>query len=257
MARSRGRPAGAETEGRDHQPGVAEHRLRLLQPQALDAADQPVGVDVDVVEVDRGGVGGADAVLVLGLAPGDALGFALDHEPARAAGRHRQKGVEIGIAAVADPLFGTGQPVADDLAVLGDRLGGRLERTEVRAGFRLGGAVGHQQPFERHPRHPVLLLCRRAAEDDRVRAEEGGEDAGGDAEIDLCHLLAHPVDVERAAAHALEVLGDEQQLNAQAVAAHRAHDFDRELVGMVELQQLVVGQVVRGELAHGFQRQVQ
>ena len=62
------RPARAEPERGDHQPGVAEHLLGLDETLALDAADEPVGVDVDVVEEQRGGVAQPDAVLVLGLA---------------------------------------------------------------------------------------------------------------------------------------------------------------------------------------------
>ena len=77
-------PSGAEPERRHHQPRVAEHLLRLDEPLALDAADQPVGVDIDVVEEQRRGVAQADAVLVLRLAVGEALRALLDHEPARA-----------------------------------------------------------------------------------------------------------------------------------------------------------------------------
>ena len=88
------RPAGAEPERRDHQPRVAEHLLGLDEALALDAADQPVGVDVDVVEEQRGGVAQPDAVLVLGLAVREALGAAVDDEPARPAGSEREDRVE-------------------------------------------------------------------------------------------------------------------------------------------------------------------
>ncbi len=40
------RPPGAEPEGGDHQARVAEHLLGLDEALALDAADEPVGVDV-------------------------------------------------------------------------------------------------------------------------------------------------------------------------------------------------------------------
>ena len=65
-------PTGAEPEGGDHQAGVAEDLLGLDEPLALDAADEPVGVDRDVVEEEGGGVAEPDAVLVLGLAVGEA-----------------------------------------------------------------------------------------------------------------------------------------------------------------------------------------
>ena len=38
------------------------------------------------------------------------------------------------------------------------------------------------------------------------------------------HVLAHPVDVERAAAHPAVLLGDEHQLDAELVAAHAVDD---------------------------------
>ena len=43
-------PPCAQPKRRHHQAGVAEYRLRLDQSLAFDAADQPVGIDVDVVE---------------------------------------------------------------------------------------------------------------------------------------------------------------------------------------------------------------
>ena len=65
-------PARAQAEGRHHQAGVAEDRLRLIQALAFHAADQPVGIDIDVVERKSGGVAEADAVLVLRLVLGEA-----------------------------------------------------------------------------------------------------------------------------------------------------------------------------------------
>ena len=68
MARSSAAQPGPEPERGDHQPRVAEHLLGLHQPLALDAAEQPVGIDVDVLEEQRRGVAEPDAVLVLVLA---------------------------------------------------------------------------------------------------------------------------------------------------------------------------------------------
>ena len=62
-----------------------------------------------------------------------------------------------------------------------------------------------------------------AADQDRVAAQEGGEHRGGDADVDPCHPLADPVRVERAAAQTAVLLGDEDQMDAEVVAAHRAH----------------------------------
>ncbi len=68
MARCSAAQPAPRPKARHHQAGVAEDGLRLRQPLALDAADQAVGRDEDIVEEEGGGVAGADAVLVLGLA---------------------------------------------------------------------------------------------------------------------------------------------------------------------------------------------
>ena len=53
------------------------------------------------------------------------------------------------------------------------------------------------------------------------------------------------------------LLGDEQQVDAQVVAAHQAHHVDRALVGVVEPQQQVAGQVTVGELPDRVEHHVQ
>ena len=105
-------PAGAEPERRHHQPRVAEHLLGLDEALTLDAADQPIGGHVDLVEEQRRGVAEPDAVLVLVVAVREALGAGLDHEPARPAGGEREDRVEIGHAAVGDPLLDAADAVA-------------------------------------------------------------------------------------------------------------------------------------------------
>ena len=42
-------PAGPQAERRDHQARVAEHGLRLIESLAFHTADQPVGIDINVV----------------------------------------------------------------------------------------------------------------------------------------------------------------------------------------------------------------
>ena len=66
-------------------------------------------------------------------------------------------------------------------------------------------------------RQPDLLLLRSGADGDRIAAEESGQHRGRDAQVDARHLLADAVDVEGAAAHAAELFGNEQELDAQLV----------------------------------------
>ena len=60
-------PSGAEAEGRHHQARVAEYGLRLIESLAFHAAHQPVGIDIDVIERERGRVAETNAVLVFWL----------------------------------------------------------------------------------------------------------------------------------------------------------------------------------------------
>ncbi len=252
-----GRPAGAEAEGRHHETRVAEDGQRLLQALAFDAAHQPIRVDDDAVERQRRGVAGADAVLVLRLAVTEVLGVALDDEPAGSAGRQGEDGEDVRHAAVADPLLAARELVADDRAVLLDGDGGGAQRREIAAGLGLGGAVGHEDALVGDASEPVLLLLRRAAHRDGIAAERGRQQAGRDAEIDARQLLAEPVDVEGAAAHAVVGLGNEEQVEAELGAAHLADDLGGELVPRVELEQAGVRQLPVGEVAQRLQDHVE
>ena len=66
-------PPAAQAERRHHQARVAEHGLRLDQSLAFHAADQPVGIDVDIVKRERRRVAEADAVLVFGFVVRESL----------------------------------------------------------------------------------------------------------------------------------------------------------------------------------------
>ena len=94
------RPSGAQSKGRDHHARVTEDHLRLNQALAFYAANQAVGIDVDIVERQRCGVAQANAVLVLGLVVRKALGAGVDDEPGRPGGRVGQNRVVVGDAAV-------------------------------------------------------------------------------------------------------------------------------------------------------------
>ncbi len=238
MARRRASQPAPEAEGRDHEARVAEDGLRLGEPLALDPADEPVGGDVDVLQEERGRVRGADAVLVLGLAGREALGALVDEEPGRPARRVGEDRVAVGHAAVADPLLAARDPVADDLAVLLDRHRRRGERPEVAPGLGLGRAVGVEVPVLGQLAQPGRLLLRRRPDVDRVGAQEGGEDAGGDPEVDRGHGLGDPVDVVGPAAEAAELLGDRQEVEPDLPRVVEVlHDLLGELVAELDLEQ--------------------
>ena len=154
----------------------------------------------------------------------------VDHEPARPAGREGQHRAEIGDAAVRDPLLGAADLVARTRAVLRHRFGGRLQRREVAARLGLGGAVGHQQALLGDAGHPALLLLGGAAR------RRSGRSPGTSPSTEVAtprsivgHALADPVHVDCAAAHPAELLGDEQELDAELLAAHPAYELLREL----------------------------
>lgn len=67
MARRSASQPAPRPNAPDHQPGVTEDGLRLGQALLLDAADESLGRDVDIFQEKRGGIAGADAVLVLPL----------------------------------------------------------------------------------------------------------------------------------------------------------------------------------------------
>ena len=94
----------------------------------------------------------------------------------------------------------------------------------------------------------MLALVVRAADTDRIAAEERREHRGGHPDVDTRHPLAHPGDVVGTATHAPELLVDEQQLDAELLAAHAPHDLGRKLVVLVELDQERVGELTLGEL---------
>ena len=252
------RPSGAQPESRDHHAGVAEDHLRLNQALAFDAADQAIGVNVDIVKRQRGRVAQTDTVLVLRLVVREALGACVDNEPGGPGGRVGQNRVVVGDAAVRDPLLAAVDLVADDLAIFLDAVGGGLQRAQVAAGFRLGCAVGEENALVGDPAQPLLLLLGSGAEGDRIAAQERGEKRGGDAEIDARHLFADEIDVEGAAAHAAVLFGNEQELDAELVrVAHVANNFHRTFVALIQSDQLFVGQALLGEVPQRFQAELQ
>ena len=180
-------------------------------------------------------------MLVFRLVVGETLRSLFHDEPARTGGRASQNRVGIGDSAVADPLLVAGDFVADDAAVFDDRVRRSAKRSQIAAGFRFRGAVGEQQSLFRDARQPDFLLLRSGADRDRIAAQERGQHRRGDAEIDTRHLFANAIHIEGAAAHAAELFGNEQKLNAQLVrAAHVTDDFERAFVLVIEFAENVI-----------------
>ena len=80
-----------------------------------------------------------------------------------------------------------------------------------------------------------MLLLLRAADDDGIGAEEGGEHAGGNAEIDAGHGLGDAVDVVRAAAQAVIFFVDKDQVQADVVV-EVGEDLVGKAIFVVELE---------------------
>src|SRR5271167_1957588 len=169
------RPARPQSEGCHHHTCVTEDHLGLQQALAFYAADEPVGVHIHVIQPKGRRVAQTNAMLVFRLVVGEAR-YALFHdEPAWPYGRVGQYGVSIGDATVADPLLAAVDLVANDLAVFLDAIGGRLQRAQVAAGFRLRRAVGEQNSFFSDATQPFLLLLRSGAESYGIAAKECGK----------------------------------------------------------------------------------
>ena len=192
-------------------------------------------------------------MLVLGTVLGEPLGAAVKDEPGRPARGTGQDRVLVGDAAVADPLLAAVQPVSGDRPAVQHGSRGCLQRGEVAARVGLRRTVGVQDAAFGDLGEPLALLLWRGADEYRVAAEEGGEHAGGDPHVEPGHLLADPVDVDRAAAHPAVFLGDEQQLDAQLVAAHAPDQVNGALIVVVELEQPFVGERVADEVPDGLQ----
>jgi hypothetical protein len=123
--------------------------------------------------------------------------------------------------------------------------------------FGLRCAVGVQEALLGDLGQPFAFLFERSSEEDRVAAKERRKHAGGHADIETGHLLAHAVDVDRAAAHPAVLLGDEQQLDAKLVTAHPADEVLGAHVVVVQLQLPVLGERIRDIVADRLQRHLQ
>src|SRR5208283_4214503 len=113
-------PPSSKPKGRNHQARVPENSLSLIQTLTFDSSDQPVGIDIDVVESQRCSVAQANAVLIFRFVVSETLRVLLHNEPAWAAGSICQDGVGPGHSAVADPLLVPVDLVTDHASILDD-----------------------------------------------------------------------------------------------------------------------------------------
>ncbi len=87
-----------------------------------------------------------------------------------------------------------------------------------------------------------------------IAAQESRQHGGGNAQIDARHLFADAIHIEGTAAHAPELFGYEQELNAQLVrAAHVADDLQRTFVLIVQFPKDLVRQTFLGEVLERLQ----
>jgi hypothetical protein len=100
-------------------------------------------------------------------------------------------------------------------------------------------------------------LLRRGPNINRVAAQERGQHAGGNSQVDASHLFADAVHVKGASAHSTESFRNEQELNAQLGAAHTPYDLDRTFVAFIPGDELLVRKPVLSEFLDGFQAQFQ
>ena len=251
-------PARSEAEGGNHQAGITEDRLRLIESLSFHSADEAVGIDIDVIERESSRVAEANAVLILRLVMLEAGRALFQDEPTGTGVGGGENGVSIGDAAVADPLLQPVDLIADDATVLHDALRRAFERSEIAARFRFGGTVGKQQALVGNAAQPKLLLLGSGTDKDRITAEERGQHGGRDAEIDARHFLADAIDIEGTTAEAAVLFGDEQELNAESIGiAHVVDDLQWAFVTGIQIDEFLVRQAFLGKVSEGFQTQFQ
>jgi hypothetical protein len=189
------RLANADATRREAEAARVQDLHRHLEPFA-DLADD-VGVrDADVFEEELGRGRAADAELVLVRAVLHAHA-ALDEERRdlrlRALferARASEDGEQIGKSAVRDPDL---RPVEHVPRAVRERLGARLDRGRIGARGGLGEREGGDVFTRRELREILLLLRRRAEEQERLQADRlVRAERDRDRRVDPADLLHHP-----------------------------------------------------------------
>ena len=238
----------AQAKRGDHQPRKAEHLLGLDHSLPFHPADQVLDGDEHVLQGEGSGVRDADAVLVLCLAGRKALCALFDDEEGESAGRFGEDGVQVGDAAVGDELLVAVEPVANDPAILRDRVCPGADHGQVASGSGFGDPVGDEHALLGDLAHPQGLLLGRSPNDDRVQAEERGQHRAAQPQVDARDGFRHAVDVVRAAAHPPVFLGDEEQVNAELRAVHLTQDILGTFILVVQFAQHVAGKALGGKV---------
>jgi hypothetical protein len=170
-------------------------------------------------------------------------------EPGRTVRRPSQDGHHIGDRPVRDPLLAAVDPIPDHGAVLFDTDGGRLHRPEVAAGVGLCRPVCEHDALLGDRPQPAVLLLLRGSHEDRITAEERGEDGGCQADVVARHHLADAIGVERTAVHPAVLGGHEDQLDAELFGVrHRTDDVLGTDVFVIEFELTLRRECVPDEL---------
>src|SRR6185312_2496937 len=225
----------------DAEPAGVQRGQRDRQPLAL-GPDQPVGLDLDAVEVHRGGGGRGQPHLLLRLGRGETRRVGRHEEaadPAGAltgAGEHR---VEVRLPAVGHPGLG---PVQAPAALRAGRAGAHRAGVAARVG--LGQAVCPEQVAADQLRQPALALLLRAVVEQREAGQRLHRDADPDRRPAGPDLLQHlQVDLVRLAGAAVPL---RERQAEQPRLAERAEHVPREQLGVADLADQV--EQVRGVL---------
>ena len=181
----------------------------------------------------------------------------LDEKEGRSVGGRGQHRVELGEAAVGDELLGAVDLVALELAVLDHALGLGADGRQLAARQRLGHGVGDDQPLVADAAKPVLALLLGGAHHDGIGAEEDGEKGGGHAEVEASHVLGHAVHVVGRAAEPAQLLGNEQQVQADLRPKQLLDEPERELVLLVEVEANLGGQLLLAERPDGVEKHLE
>jgi len=169
----------SDARGGDADPAAGQGRQRLLEPVALDFAEESVCAELDLVEVHIGGQLAAVSHLQVRYADPDAWQTRVDDEHRQAVAGPGERHDEAGNGRVRDPPFAATEDPAV-AAAFGDGLHGLRAQVGRRLG--LGGGEGADQLSGHEGPQTTFLLLRGCVEQgvagqDAVHVEDRGDAA--------------------------------------------------------------------------------